>query len=92
MGGGVGRTDLDGLPGQPVPPPSTGTDCRKLGLQVIYVCVHGGNLALGLRPHDCQIALGSRGCLFGSYQVNGGPQHFAQELIRPIRSRSKSAR
>jgi hypothetical protein len=73
MGGGVVRADLDGLRSQPVPPPSTGTDCRQLGLQVIYVCAHGGNLALGLRPHDCQVALGSCGRLFGRYEINGRP-------------------
>ena len=66
------------------PPASTGADCRQLCLQVLYVCADGGNLALRLRPNDCQIALGSRGCLFGRYEVNGRAQHLAQELIRPI--------
>jgi hypothetical protein len=39
------------------------------------MCAHGGNAALGLRPNDCEVALGSRGSLFGSYQVHGRTQH-----------------
>jgi hypothetical protein len=60
-----------GLRGQPMPPTSTGTDRRQPGLQVLYVCAHSGNFALGLRSHNCQIAFGSRGRLFGRYKVNG---------------------
>ena len=56
------------------------------------MCVDGCDFALGLRPHDCQIAFGSRGLLFGSYQVNGGSQHFAQKLIRLIALALESAR
>ena len=48
------------------------------------MCVDGRGLALGPRSYHCQIALGSRGRLFGSYEVNGRVQHLAQELIRPI--------
>ena len=46
--------------------------------------VEGCHLALGLRPHDCQIAFGSRGRLFGPYKVNSRSQHLAQQLVCPI--------
>ena len=45
---------------------------------------HGGNLALGPCPDDCQIALGSCGRLLGRYEVNRGAQHLTQELVRPV--------
>jgi hypothetical protein len=48
------------------------------------VFAHGCNLPLSLRPHDRQIALGARGCLFGRYEIKGRAQHLAQELIRPV--------
>jgi hypothetical protein len=58
-----------GLRGQQMPPPSTGTDCRQLGLKALYVCVNGCDLALGLRPHDGQIAFGPRGRSYQSFGV-----------------------
>ena len=61
-----------------MPPTSMGTDCRQLGLKALYMGVDGCDLALGLRPHDCQIAFGSRGRLFGPYKVNSRAQHLAQ--------------
>ena len=66
------------------PPPATGSDCRQLGLKTLYVGVDGCDFALGLRPHDRQIAFGSRGRLFGSYKVDSGAKHLAQELVCAI--------
>jgi hypothetical protein len=42
------------------------------------------DFALGLGPHHCQIAFGSRGRLFGPYQVNSRSQYLAQELVCAI--------
>jgi hypothetical protein len=67
-----------------MPPTSTGTDFRQLGLKALYMCVDGRDLALGLRPHDRQIAFRSRGRLFGSYEVNSRSQHLAQQPVCPI--------
>ena len=67
-----------------MPPPAAGTDCRQLGLKALYVGVDDCDFALGLRPHDRQIAFGSRGRLFGPYQVNRRSQHLAQQLVCPI--------
>ncbi len=67
-----------------LPPPATGSDCRQLGLKTLYVGVDGCDFALGLRPHDRQIAFGSRGRLFGPYKVNSGAKHLAQELVCAI--------
>ena len=65
MGGGIGRTSLDGLTRSVDATTVEGTDGRQLGLKVLYMCVDGRDLALGPRSYDCQIALGSRGRFFG---------------------------